>query len=282
MAHLSPVEVALIRADSAGLLAEWPVVAVADTTHPLPPVLMSRWSLGLTVGLDLTHRRLTGAGAAPLQRIERPNGAGQAAVSVGYASAGGRWRWSAGVGYAAYRQAIRARLTRSGTTLAYVEQTVMGADGQPIRTLSWQWVPTDSVMGRQRVRATPVAHYLTVPLLTEWLPRRATAAGAGARWQPVLMAGLTPHILLNARQATLTQACDCETAPADLQRFALGVSAGAGVEYALRPDWWLSIRPAATYVLTNAAAEGQPARHPWRIGVTVGLRRNQAPKRAAH
>jgi hypothetical protein len=245
---------------------------VADTVHPLPLPVASRWSVALGLGVDLTHRRLTGARAAPLQRIERATGAGQAAVSVGF-NLEPQWRLSAGIGYAAYRQKVRAQLSRTSQTLAYVENQLIGPDGQPIRTLSWQWVSTDSLLGRKMARATPVAHYLTVPLLVEWLP----SLGA-PRWRPVVAAGLTPHLLLNARQATLTGQCDCETAAADLQRFALGLSASAGIEYALRPDWWLSVRPSGTYLLTNTAAPGQPARYPWRLGLSVGLRWNPSPR----
>jgi Outer membrane protein beta-barrel domain len=249
---------------------------VADTVHPLPLPVTSRWSVALGLGLDLTHRHLAGAGAAPLQRIERATGAGQAAVSVGFLLKP-QWRLSAGIGYTAYREALRARLSRTGTTLAYVENQIVGPDGQPIRTLSWQWVPTDSLLGRRTVRATPAAHYLTLPLFVEWLPKLTAP-----RWRPVVAGGVTPHVLLNARQATLTGQCDCETTPAALQRFALGLAASVGIEYALRPDWWLTVRPSGTYLLTNTAAPGQPARHPWRLGLSVGLRWNPAPRPATH
>ena len=262
-ALLTPRRVA-IRLDSAASGRQVPAL-VADSAHPVPPMVAPRWSIGFGLGFDLTHRRLLGEGTNPLERVERVAGAGQAAVSGGYALTP-RLHVRAGVGYAAYRQAIRANINRQSTTLAYVAQTILGPDGQPIRTLSWQWVPTDSVLGRQAVRVAPTARYLTVPLLAEWHPR-----APAPRWRPVLAAGLVPHVLLSARTATLTPACACETAPATLRRLALGVSAAAGFDYALRPDLWLTVRPGATYLLTNAAGAGQPARHPWRVGLSVGL-----------
>lgn len=245
---------------------------VADSAYPVPPPIAPRWSFGLALGFDLTHRRLTRSEAGPLAQIERAGGAGQAAISIGY-SITPRLRVRAGVGYAAYRQSIRASLVRQGTTLAYVEQIIPGPDGQLIRTLSWQWVPTDSVLGRQTTRAQPTARYLTVPLLAEWQLR-----SPAPRWRPVLAAGLTPHVLLRARTATLTRDCNCEAAPAELRRFALGLSAEAGIDYALQPDLWLTLRPAATYLLTNTAAPDQPTRYPWRVGLSVGLRWNRPPR----
>ncbi len=271
-ALLTPRDIA-VQLDSATPARPVPAV-VADSAHPVPPTVGPRWSIGLGLGFDLTHRQLTGADVGPLERIERAAGAGQAAISAGYALTP-RLHVRAGVGYAVYRQAIRANIIRAGTTLAYVEQTITGPDGHPIRTLSWQWVPTDSVLGRQTARAQPTARYLTVPLLAEWHPR-----APAPRWRPVLAAGLVPHVLLSARTATLTSGCDCETAPADQRRFALGLTAAAGFDYALRSDLWLTLRPAATYLLTNTASPGQPTRHPWRVGLTVGLSWNPAPRAA--
>ncbi|MBC7449128.1 MAG: hypothetical protein H7330_13835 [Hymenobacteraceae bacterium] len=275
-ALLTPREVA-IRLDTIGTFRQVSAL-VADSAHPVPPTVGPRWSIGLGLGFDLTHRRLTGAAAGPLERIERAAGAGQTAVSLGYALTP-RLHVRAGVGYAAYRQAIRANLVRAGNTLVYVEQTVTGPDGQPIRTLSWQWVPTGSDqakqpgLGPQTIRAQPTARYLTVPLLAEWHPRASVP-----RWRPVLAAGLVPHVLLSARAATLTRSCSCEPVPAALRSFALGLTAEAGVDYAFRPDLWLTLRPAATYLLANTAGPGQPTRHPWRVGLMVGLSWNPAPR----
>ncbi len=215
-----------------------------------------------------------------MSQIERWSVAGEGAISGRYALTP-HLHLTAGVGYAAYRQRIDAVVVRQGTELAYVEQTITGPDGLPIRTLSWQWVPTAEVRSRRAVRAAPTARYLTLPVGAEWHPR---GVATSARWQPVLAGALVPHVLLGARAATLPTETDEPALPTtrattNLRPIALGLSAAVGVDYALRPDVWLTLRPAATLLLTNTAAPDAPRRHPWRVGLTVGLRWQSAPRR---
>lgn len=253
----------------------YPALALrADTTRP-EPAPPGRWRFGVVAGLAFTSRTLATPGAGPLARAERAGLAGAGALRVAYAL-GPRWHLRTGLGYAAYRTTVRAQLVHTGGQLAYVRQTIIGPGGAPIQVLSWQWVANDSVrLGQSAVRAVVAARYLTVPLLAEWHPR-----APAPRWRPVLAGGLVPHLLLSARAPRLNAACNCEPDPAPMRRFALGISAEAGFDYALTPDLWLTLRPAASYLLTDAAAPARATRHPWRAGLTVGLEWAPPPRAA--
>ena len=252
----------------------YPELALRADTTRLEPAPAGRWRFGVAAGLALTSRTLATSGAGPLERAEHAGLAGDGALRVAYAL-GPRWHLRTGLGYAAYRTTVRAQLVHTTGQLAYIRQTIIGASGAPIQVLSWQWVANDSaVLGQSAVRTAVSARYLTVPLLAEWHPRTPAP-----RWRPVLAGGLVPHLLLSGRAPLLSATCTCATDSVRVRRFALGISAEAGLDYALTPDLWLTLRPAVSYLLTDAAAPGRAARHPWRAGLSVGLEWAPPPRR---
>lgn len=240
-----------------------PVVqpAAIDTTHRAI-ALPGRWAFGIGVGAGLAHRHL-GAGASPLAQAERPGFAGQAQLTVRYTLTP-RLALSGGLAYATYQQRLRATIVRWEQEMRYVFHPATDSLGGG--SYAWEYVPLDSTASRANARRTTALRYLTLPLAVEWNPRVAAV-----RWRPVLLAGATVQRLLNGRTARLNPQCDCEAAAENLRPWALGLTAAVGVDYALLPDFWLQVRPTATYLLTSATRGAAPARHPFSATVQVGL-----------
>jgi len=127
-------------------------------------------------------------------------------------------------------------------------------------------VPVDSVDGIRNVRERPTLRYVTFPLLAE-----LRLAGWSPRWQVALTGGPVLHLLVSGRTASLTSDCECETKTGGYRRAGVGLSMGFGLNYALRPDVWLALRPTATYLVSSAGGAGSADRHPFSAGMQVGL-----------
>lgn len=235
-----------------------PAYAALDSTLLGGPV-PSRVALGLWLAGGLTHRILEDR-ATPLARSEKAAPAGSALLSARLALRPNLYL-NTGLGVTVYQERVRANVVRYVTRLQQVPDSVAGPDGSPIRTYTWQNVAVldDTV----QVRATAALRYFTLPMQFEWHPAWALPP----RWRLAVDLGPSLHVLWRGALPAFTGTCDCEAQEGGLRKISMSMSVGVGLDYALTPDLWLTMRPTATAQLTSVTLAEQAGRYP--IGATL-------------
>ncbi|AIZ63616.1 hypothetical protein PK28_07780 [Hymenobacter sp. DG25B] len=202
--------------------------------------ILQHMGIELVAGSGVSYRKMGGI-TTQLQNLERPGTSYGGHLGLTYAL-NKRLTVMAGAGYAEYATALNYQLQKTSQDIT------------------------------KQISFRDVHRYITLPVQTQY------QFIGNHRWNIGTMVGGAVNLRTSSR-TTEGDACFCEQkewtpgVASPYRSTNLLLKAGAYASYQMALGQWISVRPQGQYFLNSITdpAQAQAKRHPWNLGVEVGL-----------